>query len=228
MFRAVFSVKNFLDNSLDFLARDYELWNFKTCDYNLSTDHWATHLPWPLSEEVWVCCRLSLSLHPELTRLSTESWLSWAGRWDQALQTVGTWGEKPWAGEPCLVRKVGLAESGWSWTVYWLGCHTLCTPSVWRVTAVPTGNGQCWGRGEEVTRRMGRLRKILALKGGQTIAGEETQDIQTVPGLSREPSVSVSHPCRGWNVDISPLRLLGYGQLWTRGITIMSLMDKPS
>ena len=44
---------------------------------------------------------------------------------------------------------------------------------------------------------MGRLRKILALKGGHTIAGEETQDIQTVPGLSREPSVSVSHPCRG-------------------------------
>ena len=44
---------------------------------------------------------------------------------------------------------------------------------------------------------MGRLRKILALKGGQTIAGEETYTIQTVPGLSREPSVSLSHRCRG-------------------------------
>ena len=63
---------------------------------------------------------------------------------------------------------------------------------------MPTGNGQCWGDGEEVTRRKaGQAQEDLALKGGQTIAGEETYAIQTVPGLSREPSVSVSHCCRG-------------------------------
>lgn len=150
--------------------------------------------PGPYQREVWVCCRLSLStswaystLHWELAELS---------------RAVGSSPLRLWAREG---KNRGLESHVWLERWDWQSQagvedrllaglpHTLY-PSVWRVTAVPTGNGQCWGRGEEVTRRMGRLRKILALKGWWTIAGEETQDIQTVPGLSREPSVSMGIP----------------------------------
>lgn len=126
MFRAVFSVKT-LDNSLIFWQ---EIMNYEILKHVIITSPQTTGHTLALGPYQRRCgCVADFPLSTSWAyRLSTESWLSWAGRWDQALQTVGTWGENCGLGEPCLVRKVGLAESGWSWTVYWSWAATTLYP----------------------------------------------------------------------------------------------------
>ena len=109
---------------------------------------------WPLLGEVQLCCRVFLSLNPELTQLSPEHWLS--GPRAQLLSPgiLFSRGElsRLWASEG---RTRGLESHVWLGKVGtqshaglerpdWPDCHILHRPSVQRVTAL-SGPGEVTG-----------------------------------------------------------------------------------